>query len=326
METQVISRWARRALMALAAAATLAAQAQDNYPSRPIRIIIPFPPAGITDLHARTVYERVGARLKQPIVFDNRPGAGGRIGTEQAMRAAPDGYTLTIMNGAINVLLPVLVPNLPYKTLEDFVPIAKVVVSCPMVVVHPSVPANSLRELVEYARSRPGAVNLGIPGLGNFAHIQGEQLMKTAGIKLTLVPFKGEAEVLRDLIAGHVQMTFAAAVQPQVQAGQVKALATTCPKRTVTFPDAPTVAEAGFPAITGEGWQGIGAPAGTPPHVVQTLAAAIREAAAEPAVVQRLNGGGLNVDFVGPAEFRDFIARDTQRQRQMITEFGIKIE
>ncbi|HYF17749.1 MAG TPA: tripartite tricarboxylate transporter substrate binding protein [Ramlibacter sp.] len=326
MAIPVIQRWARGALAALALVSVFAAQAQDAYPSKPIRIIIPFPPAGITDLHARTVYERVGTRLKQPVVFDNRAGAGGRIGTELAMRAPADGYTLTIMNGAINVLLPVLVPNLPYRTLEHFEPIAKVVVSCPMVVVHPSVPANSLKELVEYARSRPGAVNLGIPGLGNFAHIQGEQLMKTAGIKVTLVPFKGEAEVMRDLIAGHVHMTFAAAVQPQVQAGQMKALATTCPKRTVTFPDIPTVAEAGFPAITGEGWQGIGAPAGTPPHIVQMLANAIREAVADPAVVQRLNGGGLNVDFVGPAEFRDFIARDTQRQRQMITEFGIKIE
>jgi tripartite-type tricarboxylate transporter receptor subunit TctC len=147
--------------------------------------------------------------------------------------------------------------------------------------------------------SAPAELNLGTPGNANFAHIQGEQLMKLGGIKLVHVPFKGEAEVLRDLIAGHVQLTFAAAVAPQVAAGQVKVVATTCPRRSVTFPDVPSIVEAGYPDLAGEGWQGFAAPAGLPPAVLETLASAIRAAAADAAVVQRMGGAGLSVDYVG---------------------------
>ena len=297
-----------------------AAQAQAAFPNRPIRMIVPFPPGGITDIHARTFAERMSARLNQQVIVDNRPGAGGRIGTEMIARAAPDGYTIGIINGATLSFLPALVPNLPYRSMEDFHHLAKTVVSCPMVVLNPAVPANTLREFVAYARERPGQVNLGTPGNGNFAHIQGEQLMKLGNLKLTHVPFKGEAEVLRDLIAGHVQLTFAAAVAPQVAAGQVKVLATTCPRRSVTFPDSPSIVEAG------EGWQGMAAPAGLPTAVSETLANAIRQAAADASVVQRMTAAGLSVDFLGPAEFRDFVAKDMARWKQRITEFNIKMD
>jgi tripartite-type tricarboxylate transporter receptor subunit TctC len=303
-----------------------AAQAQAPFPTRPIRLIVPFPPGGITDIHARTFAERMSARLNQQVIVDNRPGAGGRIGTEMIARAAPDGYTIGIINGATLSFLPALVPNLPYRSMEDFHHLAKTVVSCPMVVLNPAVPANTLREFVAYARERPGQVNLGTPGNGNFAHIQGEQLMKLGNIKLTHVPFKGEAEVLRDLIAGHVQLTFAAAVAPQVAAGQVKVLATTCPRRSVTFPDSPSIVEAGFPDLAGEGWQGMAAPAGLPAAVSDTLAQAIRLAAADASVVQRMTAAGLSVDFLGPAEFRDFVAKDMARWKQRITEFNIKMD
>jgi tripartite-type tricarboxylate transporter receptor subunit TctC len=319
-------RAAAMLLATLLAAAAAQAQAQAAYPSRPIRLIVPFPPGGITDIHARTFAERMSARLNQQVIVDNRPGAGGRIGTEQIARAAPDGYTIGIINGATLSFLPALVPNLNYRSMEDFHHLAKTVVSCPMLVLNPSVPVNTMREFVAYARERPGQLNLGTPGNGNFAHIQGEQLMKLGGIKLTHVPFKGEAEVLRDLIAGHVQLTFAAAVAPQVAAGQVKVIATTCPRRSVTFPDSPSIVEAGFPDLAGEGWQGMAAPAGLPPAISETLAQAIRQAAADAGVVQRMNGAGLSVDFLGPAEFREFIARDMARWKQRITEFNIKID
>jgi tripartite-type tricarboxylate transporter receptor subunit TctC len=313
-------------LLAVALALPGVLPAQTGYPAKPIRIIVPFPPGGITDLHARTVGERLTVRLKQPVIIDNRAGAGGRIGMELAARAAADGYNLVIMNGAVNVFLPALVPNLPYRTLEDFVPIAKGVVTCPMIVLHPAVPATSVRELLAFARERPAQLNLGTPGLGNFAHIQGEQFMKLAGVKLLHVPFKGEADVMRDLIGGQVQMTFAAAVGPQVAAGQVKVVATTCPGRAVSFPNVPTVSEAGFPALTGYGWQGIGAPAGTPKPIIELLSSALQAVFAEPAVVQRLGSNGLNVDFLGSTEFREFIARDMVRVKQLITDFNIKVE
>ena len=326
MESRAISR--RLALLAatLTLATAAQAQAQAGYPNRPIRLIVPFPPGGITDIHARTFAERIAQRLGQPVVVENRPGAGGRIGTEQIARAAPDGYTLGIVNGATLSFLPALVPNLNYRTMEDFHFVAKTVVSCPMVVINPSLPVNSLREFVTYARGRPGQLNLGTPGNGNFAHIQGEQLMKLGDIRLTHVPFKGEAEVLRDLIAGHVQLTFAAGVAPQVAAGQVKVLATTCPRRSVTFPDSPSIIEAGYPDLAGEGWQGIAGPAGLPAQAVEALAAAITAAGAEPTVVQRMTAAGLSVDLLRPAEFRAFVAQDMARWKQRITEFNIKLD
>jgi tripartite-type tricarboxylate transporter receptor subunit TctC len=319
-------RLLRCALLGVGVVLALAAQAQGSYPARPIRLIVPFPPGGITDIHARAFAERMSARLGQQVVVDNRPGAGGRIGTEQIARAAPDGYTLGIVNGATLSFLPALVPNLPYRTLEDFQFLSKTVVSCPMVVVHPGIPVSSLREFVAYARERPGQLNLGTPGNGNFAHIQGEQLMKLGNIRLTHVPFKGEAEVLRDLIAGHVQLTFAAAVAPQAAAGQVKVLATTCPRRSVTFPDTPSIIEAGFPGLAGEGWQGFAAPRGLPPQVVEVLADALRAAGTEPTVVQRMTAAGLTVDLLGPSEFRSFVAADVERWKQRITEFNIKLD
>lgn len=324
----MVSRALSRRLALLAATLTLAttALAQAPYPSRPIRLIVPFPPGGITDIHARTFAERLAPRLGHPVIVENRPGAGGRIGTEQIARATPDGYTLGIVNGATLSFLPALVPNLNYRTMEDFHFVAKTVVSCPMVVINPSLPVNSLREFVAYARERPGQVNLGTPGNGNFAHIQGEQLMKLGNIRLTHVPFKGEAEVLRDLIAGHVQLTFAAAVAPQAAAGQVKVLATTCPRRSVTFPDSPSIVEAGYPDLAGEGWQGVAGPAGMPPQAVETLAAAIKAAAEEAAVVQRMKAAGLSVDMLGPADFRSFVAQDMARWKQRITEFNIKLD
>lgn len=322
---KALSILARVALAGVAWCA-VAVHAQGTFPARPIRLIVPFPPGGVTDIHARTFAEKLSARLNQQVIVDNRPGAGGRIGTEQIARAAPDGYTLGIVNGATLSFMPALVPNLPYRPMEDFQHIAKTVVSCPMVVLHPGVPASTLREFVAYARERPGQLNLGTPGNANFAHIQGEQLMKLGGIKLVHVPFKGEAEVLRDLIAGHVQLTFAAAVAPQVAAGQVKVVATTCPRRSVTFPDVPSIVEAGYPDLAGEGWQGFAAPAGLPPAVLETLASAIRAAAADAAVVQRMGGAGLSVDYVGPAEFREFVARDIVRWKQRITEFNIKMD
>jgi tripartite-type tricarboxylate transporter receptor subunit TctC len=324
----MLSRRISRRLALLTAALTLAtaAQAQTTYPSRPIRLIVPFPPGGITDIHARTFAERLAPRLGQPVVVENRPGAGGRIGTEQIARAAPDGYTLGIVNGATLSFLPALVPNLNYRTMEDFHFVSKTVVSCPMVVINPSLPVNSLREFVAYVRERPLQINLGTPGNGNFAHIQGEQLMKLGSIRLTHVPFKGESEVLRDLIAGHVQLTFAAAVAPQVAAGQVKVLATTCPRRSVTFPDSPSIIEAGYPDLAGEGWQGVAGPAGLPPQAVETLAAAIKAAATEATVVQRMTAAGLSVDVLGPTDFRSFVAQDVARWKQRITEFNIKID
>ena len=316
----------RSAMLLCLASWCAVAHAQSAYPNRPIRIIVPFPPGGVTDIHARGFAERLSARLNQQVIVDNRPGAGGRIGTEQIARAAPDGYTLGIINGATLSFMPALVPNLPYRSMEDFQHIAKTVVSCPMVVLNPAVPASTLREFVAYARERPGQLNLGTPGNANFAHIQGEQLMKLGNIKLTHVPFKGEAEVLRDLIAGHVQLTFAAAVAPQVAAGQLKVVATTCPRRSVTFPDVPSVVEAGFPDLAGEGWQGIAGPAGLPAAVLETLSAAIKAAAADAALVQRMTGAGLTVDYLGPAEFREFVARDMARWKQRITEFNIKMD
>jgi tripartite-type tricarboxylate transporter receptor subunit TctC len=302
------------------------ASAQHTYPTKSVRLIVPFVPGGITDLHARTLADRMAVRLNQPVVVDNRAGAGGRIGTVFAARSPADGYTLTIMNGAINGILPALIKDLPYDTLRDFQPIAKTVFVCPMLIVHPSIPANSLSDLVDYARARPGQINLGTPGTGNSAHILGEQLMKRTGIKLTHVPYKGEGAVMNDLIAGHVQMTFFAAAAPYVAAGQVKAIATTCPKRSIAFPETPTVAESGFAELTAEGWQGVGAPAGTPSSIVELLSKTIREVLAEPAVVQRLASGGLSVGYLGPEESRKFIGNEMDRWKRAVTDLGIKID
>lgn len=300
--------------------------AQQSYPNAPIRLIVPFPAGGITDLHARVVGDRVSAVLKQPIVVENRGGAGGRIGVEAITRAGPDGYTLGIINGQTHAILPSLDRTVRYDPVRDFTPIAKVIIACPMIVVHPSLPVRTLSELVSYALARPGQINLGTPGLGSGAHLAGERLMKLTGIRLTHIPYKGETPVLTDLVAGHVHLTFNAAVAPYVAAGQMRVLATTCREPSLPFPNVPTVAEAGLPTLEGESWQGIAGPAGLPAEAARTVADAIGQAITDVTVVRRLADAGLQVDYVPLRAFADFIAEDNARWRAIITENQISIE
>ena len=252
------------------------ARSSSNYPERPIRLIVPFPPAGANDILARVVGQRLTSAWGQPVIIDNRPGAGGVTGTAIAAKTPPDGYTIVLVPAthAINVSL---YKKPPYDAVADFAPIALIATAPYMLVVNPSVPVRSIKELIALAKSKPGQLNYGSVGVGNATHLMGELLKSMAGIDITHVPYKGGAIALSEVIGGQVQLYFGttATIQPQVKAGKVRPLAVTTLKRSHSMPEVPTLDEAGVPGYDAGGWWGVLAPARTPTDRVNKLNAEI---------------------------------------------------
>ncbi|HYC47722.1 MAG TPA: tripartite tricarboxylate transporter substrate binding protein [Burkholderiales bacterium] len=295
------------------------------YPSKTIRIIMPFPPGGATDIQGRILSDKLSPRLGQQMIIDSRPGANGRIGMELAARAPADGYNLVIATSGNWAVHPHLY-ELPYDTLKDFVHIVLVASTPGVLVVHPTLPVKNVKELIALAKKNPGELTYGSSGVGGFAHISAELFNSMAGTKMTHVPYKGSQQSLIDLMAGHIQLSFniVAPSMGHIKAGRVKPLAVTTAKRVPQLPQVPTVAEGGVRGYENETWSGIGAPAGTPQPVVERLSKEFQAALSAPDVREKLDAAG-SVPISGtPAQFRDYLQRELAKYGKLVKGAGIK--
>jgi len=301
--------------------------AQAAYPDRIIRIIVPFPPGGGTDIVTRRLGEAMAGDLGQAVIIENKPGAGTIIGTGAAATSAPDGYTLLMATFA-HAVNPSLNAKLPYDTFAAFAPVALVARSFNIVVVNPKLPINNIRELIAAAKAKPGAINFGSYGLGTSAHLAGELFKVMAGVDLTHVPYKGAAAAITDLLGGQIEVMFTtvASVAPYVQGGQLRALAVTSAQRSPAFPDLPTVAESGVPGYMAESWYGLYAPAGTPADVVARLNTSVALAVQAPAFKSLEQVEGLTIAVGPPAELDRYVRGEAARWQELISKSNIKSE
>jgi len=318
-----------RLILALLAAwfgAISLAFAQD-YPSKPVRLIVPLPPGGISDNIARILAAKLGETARQPFVVENRSGANGVLGTELVMKAAPDGYTLLMGGSGPLAILPNLT-RVPYDPLKDFVPIVHIGTWANLLVVHPSVPAASLKELIALAKAKPGALSYASQGNGSTGHIAGELFKQLAGLDIVHIPYKGAAPAAQDLLGGQVSMMFDTVMvsMPHVRAGKLRALAITSTKRSPAAPDVPTMAEAGLPGVEGGAWFGPVAPAGTPRPIVDWLNREARRIFSDPAQRDRLTAQGALLALGPPEAYAAHIGAELQRWGRVIRTAGIKGE
>ena len=309
----------------LAPARDAAAQA---YPTKPIRIVVPYAAGGITDILARALGQRLGEALGQQIVIDNRPGANSQVGAEIVARSAPDGYTLLVSADTTFVMNPHLSAKLSYDALADFVPVSGLGISPQALVVHPSVPAKSVNELVALARAKPGEINYGTFGIGSSGHLNIELLQSLTGTKFTAVHYKGAAPALTDLLGGHIQMMIVSIglVTQGWQAGHLKVLGFGSEKRIAKYPDVPTIAET-LPGYEAASWYGLVAPAGTPREIVDKLSAETQRIFAEPAFREKFLAPSMIFSIAGtPEDFAQRIKADYAKWGKVIKEAGVKVE
>lgn len=317
-------------LLATAAVAMTAAgafaQAAD-YPSRSVKIVVPFAAGGPADNYARFIAQRLSTELKQPFVVDNKPGGGSIIGTDTVAKSAPDGYTLLMMSNT-HTVNETLIPNKPFKLMDDFVGIAPVNYSDLMLVVHPSVPAKTLGELLALAKSKPGTLNYASSGPGTPYHMAGELFKHLAGIDVTHVPYKGSSGARTDVVGGQVHMMFDAVttMSQMAKEGKVRALATSGQTRNAITPDLPTVAEAGVPKYESTIWLGLMAPKGTPPAVVEKLNAEIRKIVNQPDVKATWAKQGAVPLSMTVAEYDKYLRADIAKWEPLVKASGIKVD
>ena len=299
-----------------------------SYPTKPIQFIVPFPPGGGNDTVARAIAQQVGPALGQSIVVDNRPGAGGIIGADAAARAAPDGYTIFLGGVATHAVNPHLHPKLSYDPVRDFAPITLVASAPSVLVVHPSVPARTIKEFADYARANPSKLNYASNGNGSSSHMAAVLYETNAGVKMTHVPYKGVGPALTDLMSGRIELMFNSivAILPHIQAGKLRALGVTSKQRSSLLPDVPTIAESGWPQYEAGSWYGILAPAGTPPAIIDRLHREIVKSLKDPEVQKRLAGEGADVIGSTPQEFSAHIKSELGRMGQAIKAAGLKLE
>jgi tripartite-type tricarboxylate transporter receptor subunit TctC len=307
-------------------AAALPALAQDSYPARPVRIVVPYPAGGVADLLPRTVGAKLSEKWKQPVVVENKPGASGNIGMAEGARAEPDGYTMVLAPTGNLTVNQFLFRDLPFDVAKDFTPVTVLATSPNVLVVHPSVPVKTFKELIAYAKANPGKLNFSSPGSGSGAHLAGELLNVEAGIKSVHVPYKGMAPAVSDLVGGQVQMMFAgiSTALPHIRAGRLVPLAIASPQRSAQLPDVPTVAESGFPGFDVTSWYGIVVRTGTPPAIVKKLHADMAEALAAPDVKEKLAGLGLDPLGNTPEEFARLIAAESRKWSDIVRKADIK--
>ena len=300
-------------------------QAQ-TYPVKPIRIISPFAAGGTNDVIARTVAPRLTDLLGQQVIVENRPGAGGVIGTELAAKSAPDGYTLTVATTATHAINAAL-RKLPYDPVKDFVPISLIGATAYVVIVHPSMPVRTVRELVALARARPGQIGFGSGGVGTPGHLAGEMLNVATGIQLQHVPYKAGNLALNDLIGGHVSLTFSTTVTSTqfMKAGRVRGIAVTSAQRLAAFPELPTVSESGVPGYECTLWLGLAAPAGTPDAIVQRLYDAVSKAVQTEAVRNMLIAQSVEPATLTPAAFAKRIAGELINYARVVKQIGASV-
>lgn len=282
----------RTLLQLCCAALALASQvALAQFPDRPIRMIVPFPPGGISDVVARPVANAMAADLGQPVIVDNRPGANGRVGVEATLKSPADGYTIMLITAGTHGILPAIDPKLRYDAVRDFAPIIRLQETPFVLLVNPTVPGANVRDLVEHAKRNPGKLGYATPGAGSGHHLVTEIFRRAAGVDLLHVPYRGEAPGMADVVSGQVQMIMSTGGKTFVDSGKLRALATTGESRWVLFPEAPTLRELGLDVVY-SGWVGLAAPAGTPEAVLDRLNASARKALANPEIAARFTGNG----------------------------------
>ena len=319
-------RFAIVALLLIQAPAAFA-QADDakNYPERPVRFIVPWPAGGGTDIFARAISDKLHQALGQPFVVENRPGASGNLGASMVARSTPDGYT--IMIGTITLATnPALYQSLDFDATKDLTTVTLVAGVPHMLVVHPSVPANNVKELIALAKAKPGKMSYASAGVGSPFQIAAELFKESAGVDILHVPYKGGAPAVADVLGHHVDMTFAnlVAVLPQAKGGQVRALAVTGAKRSSAAPDVPTMAEAGLPGYEFASWFGVLAPAGTPPAIIKKLNTEIVKALRSPEISARLSEEGADLIAGSPEAFDAFLKSETAKWGKVIKAAGIQ--
>ena len=316
------------ALTLLACVAGTAAHAQQGqYPNRPLRLIVPFPPGGGNDILARAVGQRLAETIGQQVVVDNRGGAGGMLGGQIAATADPNGYTLFL--GSLGSLAhnPALRPNNPYDPPRDFAAVSLLATSAFILVAHPAAPA-SVKELLAVARAKPGTLNYGSAGTGSSLHLTGELFKYAAGVNIVHIAYKGTAPAITELMAGQVQIVFSTMppALPQVKAGKLRALGVTSPQRAKIVADIPTIAESGVPGFAVENWQGIVVPAKTPAIVVEFLRGNVAKVLAQPAMVSVLSVQGLDAASATPAEFDKLIRSEIDKWKKLVKAANIRVD
>ena len=321
-----------RAIAGVAAvAATIAGMAPagaQTYPDRPIRLVVPFPPGGGSDITARTIAQKLSEVLGQQVVADNRGGAGGNIGTDIVAKSQPDGYTLVMALSGPFTINGSLMGKLPFDPLKDFALITLAGATPNLLVTHPSLAANSVKELIALAKASPGKINFASSGLGTPAQLSGDLFNAMAGVRLVYVPYKGAAPALTDLLAGQVQLMFSTMppALPQVKAGKLRALAVTSAKRSLTLPELPTIAEAALPGFEATTWYGMAAPAGTPKPIVAKLNADVLKVLHMADVRERLLAQGTEPAGTTPEQFADYIRSETTKWAKVIKASGAKVD
>jgi tripartite-type tricarboxylate transporter receptor subunit TctC len=299
------------------------ASAQD-FPNKPIKLIVPFPPGGPNDIIARVVGQRMSELMKQPVVIENRGGQGGVLGTDAVAKAAPDGYTIGIVSASSLVINPTM-EKVPYDVAKDFAPVTLVTTVPEMLVVASNVAAKDMNELVALAKSQPGKLNFASAGVGGLPHLAGELFRLTAKIDIVHVPYRGAAPAINDLLGQQVQMAFLdlPVILPHIKSGMLRPIALGAPKRAPTSPDVPTTAELGMPDLLIENWYGMIAPAGTPANIVNLINKITNEAMRDPQVAQKLADQGLTVAGGTPEHFRDYIGAESKKWAKVIRDAGV---
>jgi len=320
-----IVRWILVHLVALAMVASAGAQ---PYPSKPIRIVVPFPPGGAVDFYARTVQQPLSDALGQTVVIDNRVGASGMVGADHVAKSAPDGYTLLLGNIASLAINVGIYAKMPYDPAKDFTPITHTVDVNYALVVHPSVPARSVAELVAYAKANPGKIAYGSAGSGSLPHLATELFKSSTGTELVHVPYKGGGPMVTDLLGGTVQLVIAdqANLMPHVKSGKLRALAVASPSRSANYPELPTIAEAGVTGFQAVAWNGLVGPAGLPPDVVKRLHEAFVKVMAMPDVRDKLLNGGLDPIGDTPETFARFIPAEIAKWSKIAKDVGARAD
>jgi tripartite-type tricarboxylate transporter receptor subunit TctC len=303
------------------------AQAQ-TYPNQTITLVIPFAPGGSNSIVGRVIADKMGELLGEKVVVDNRPGAGGTVGTRAVAKSNPDGYTILLSFTGTLAIAPSLYRNVGYDPRKDFAPIGLIGNAPNSLVVHPSFPAKTVAELVAYAKANPGQVNFGSAGAGTVSHITGEYFAHSAGIKLVHIPYKGTGPALTDLLGGHIPMAFAPipASHSNVSAGLLRALAVTSTTRSSLLPDVPTVSESGLPGFDASLYYGLVAPAGTPRPVIDKLNKTLQEALASNEVKKQLGLDGTEITPGTPEDYADFIDKDERKWSQLVRDSGVEQE
>ena len=317
----------RRVLLALLCALPLFAAAQ-AYPSKPIRFVVPYPAGGPLDTVARLLGQKVSESVKQPVIVENKAGAGGNIGADAVAKSPADGYTILMGAVATHAINPTLYAHIPYDPVRDFIPVTQVASTPNVLVVNPWVPATNVKEFIAYAKANPGKLNFGSGSTGSAGHLAGELFKTQAGVDMTHVPYKGAAPAMTDLIGGQIQLMFdnLASALAQVRAGKVRALAVTTAKRTALAPDLPTIDESGLPGFDINTWFGIFVPANTPREIVDRLHDEFTRALAAPDVREKMLALGAEPAGSKPGEFAAYIRTEAEKYARVIKASGAKAD